>query len=163
MKGASVEWAVRRCLAFIKEIGLEMSEIVLKSDQEPAIVSLVGEIIRRRTSKTLPEHSPVAASQSNGYIERAIQSVSGLIRVMVDALEARVGQVVRGRCLPVLAWLVEYASVLWNRYAVSSDGKTAYERLRGKKSRVFGLEFGERVMWRRAIVTGHRTDKLDSA
>ena len=61
-----------------------------------------------------------------------------------------------------MAWLVEYASVLWNRYAVSSDGKTAYERLRGKKSRVLDLDFGERVMWRRAIAIGHRTDKLDS-
>ena len=104
----------------------------------------------------------MAASQSNGYIERAIQSIAGLIRVMIDVLEARVGQVIRGGGLPAVAWLVEYASVLWKRYTVSSGGKTAYESLRGKKSRVLGLEFGERAMWRRAIVSGHRTNKLDS-
>ena len=33
---------------------------------------------------------------------------------------------------------------------------------RGKKSRMLGLEFGERVHWRRAVVTGQRRDKLDS-
>ena len=90
MKGASLEWTVRRTLAFVKEIGLEGSPIVVKSDQEPAIVSLVGEIARRREAIFL-EHSPVSSSQSNGYIERAVQSVSNQVRVMLDALEARVG------------------------------------------------------------------------
>ena len=88
MKGASLEWTVRRVLAFIKELGLEGHSIVLKSDQEPAIVALVGETLRRRAAKTFIEESPVSSSQSNGYIERAIQSVSGQIRVMLEALEA---------------------------------------------------------------------------
>ena len=38
MKGASEEWAVRRLLAFLKELGLENADVVLKSDQEPAIL-----------------------------------------------------------------------------------------------------------------------------
>lgn len=162
MKGASLEWVVRRVLAFIKELGLEGNDIVLKTDQEPAIVSLVGEIARRRTANTFPEHSPVSSSQSNGYVERAIQSVSGQIRIMLDALEARLGQTVRGTGTGALAWLIEYPYVLWNRYAVSADGKTAYERLRGKKSRMLGLEFGEKAHWRRAVATGQRNNKLDS-
>lgn len=45
----------------------------------------------------------------------------------------------------VLACLIEYGSALLNRYAVGHDGKTAYERLRGKKSRTIGLRFGELV------------------
>lgn len=162
MKGASVEWCARRVLAFIKEIGLEGSDIVLKSDQEPAIVSLMAEIAARRKAKTIQEHSPVASSQSNGYVEGAIQSVFGQARVMLDALEARVGQSCRGGGTAALAWLIEYASVLWNRYAVSADGKTSYERLRGKISRVLRIEFGEKVHWRRAIATGQRNNKLDS-
>ena len=47
MKGASVDWCVRLVLAFIKVIGLEGSDIVLNSDQEPAIVSLIGQVITR--------------------------------------------------------------------------------------------------------------------
>ena len=111
---------------------------------------------------TFPEHFSVSSSKSNGYIERAIQSVSGKIRVMLDALEARLGRAIPTTGTGTPAWLVEYASVLWNRHAVSADGKTAYERIRGKKSRMLGLEFGEQVHWRRAVVTGHRKDKLDS-
>ena len=160
MKGASVEWCVRRVLAFIKEIGLEGGDLVLKSDQEPAVVSLISEIASRRKAKTFPEHSPVASSQSNGYIERAIQSISGQVRVMLDALESRMRKPCRGSGNAALTWLVEYAAVLWNRYAVSSDGKTAYERMRGKKSRVLGVEFGEKIHWRRAIPASNRSNKL---
>ena len=65
---------------------------------------------------------------------------------MLDALEARLGQAIRGTVsgtlawlVETLAWLVEYASVLRNRYVVSVDGKTSYESLRGKKLRMFGL------------------------
>ena len=32
----------------------------------------------------------------------------------------------------LIPWLVEYAAVLLNRGQVSQDGKTAYERLKGK-------------------------------
>ena len=71
-----MEWAARRILAFIEELGLEVSDIVLKPDQELAIVFLVGEIILRRLAEIFPEHSPVASSQTNGYIERVVQSVS---------------------------------------------------------------------------------------
>ena len=41
--------------------------------------------------------------------------------------------------------VVEHASVLINRYLVGKDGKTAYERLRGKKPKMLGSEFGERA------------------
>ena len=37
---------------------------------------------------------------------------------------------------PVFAWLVEHAVDLHNKFLVGSDGKTAYERLKGKKYRV---------------------------
>ena len=50
---------------------------------------------------------------------------------------------------PILSWLVEFAAVLVNRYEVGHDGKTPSERLRGKKSRLFGLEFGELLHFRR--------------
>lgn len=144
MKGAPLEWAVRRVMAFIKELGLEGSTLVFKSDQEPAILSLVGELVRRRAANIFPGKSPVVSSQSNGYIERAIQSIAVQIRTMLDVVEARLQQVVRGRCTHAVAWLIEYASVLWSRYAVSADGKTPCERPRGEKTRIFGFEFGGR-------------------
>ena len=42
----------------------------------------------------------------------------------------------------------EYAAYLMNRLHVGKDGKTAYERTKGKKATVLGLEFGEKVLYK---------------
>ena len=59
----------------------------------------------------------------------------------------------------VLTWLIEYVSLLLNRYEVGKDGRAAYEQSKGKKSKLMGLEFGESVMWRRKPV-GNNVAKL---
>ena len=45
--------------------------------------------------------------------------------------------------------MVEYAGYLVNRLEVGKDGKTAYERSRGKKATVLGIEFGEKLLWKK--------------
>jgi hypothetical protein len=42
-----------------------------------------------------------------------------------------------------------------NRFEVSKDGMTAYERNKRKKAKAFGLEFGEAVMWKRKPSGAH--------
>ena len=69
MKGASVEFPARRILAFVKELGMETTPLVLKPDQEQAIVSVIKSIMEKRSSQTFKEFSPVEASQSNGVVE----------------------------------------------------------------------------------------------
>ena len=75
-------------------------------------------------------------------VERGVQSVEGMMRTMRSALEERItGKVeVDDSIWP---WLVEYASYLLNRLEVGKDGKTAYERNKGKQAKVNGIEFGE--------------------
>jgi len=160
MKGTASEFPARRIRAFISELGCEHVEIIMKSDQEPAIVDLVREVARiRAPAKTMTEQSPVGASASNGVIERGILTAEGQIRVMKDALEARIaGKIPSDHRL--LAWLVEFAAVLVNRYEVGHDGKTPYERCRGKKSKLLGLEFGEFLNFRWSRAPG-RLARLD--
>ena len=50
MKGASIEFPVKRCLGFLKEIGLENADVVLKSDQENSIMDVLNNLARRRTA-----------------------------------------------------------------------------------------------------------------
>ena len=50
----------------------------------------------------------------------------------------------------VVAWLVEYSAVLLNRREISKDGKTLYERLKGKRGYIPGVEFGEKVLYKKA-------------
>ena len=49
---------------------------------------------------------------------------------------------------PAFAWLVEYTGVLVTRFQVGEDGKTAYDRIRGRKCRAPLAIFGERVLYK---------------
>ena len=47
-----------------------------------------------------------------------------------------------------MTFMAEYAGYLVNRLVVGKDGKTSYERAKGKAATVMGLEFGEKVLWK---------------
>jgi hypothetical protein len=151
------EFTGKRIMAFLRECGCELSKLIVKSDQEPAILALIDDMIKQRVDKgadeTIPENSPTYSHQSNGVAERAVQSVEGMIRTMRSALEERItGKLeIEDSIWP---WVVEYASYLLNRMEVGKDGKTAYERSKGKAARVHGIEFGEAVLWKRRPVGG---------
>ena len=102
--------------------------MLVKSDNEPALVSLVEAWSRERAIKgggrMVVEHSPVHSSKSNGVVERAVQSVQGMIRTMRSALEDKWG-VKLGIGHPVWSWMVEYAAFLLTRFEVGKDGRTA--------------------------------------
>ena len=87
------EFLAKRLMAFLREIGADKGDIVVKTDQEPAMLALLNELARHRAAagggRVVPEHSPVGDSQSNGVVERAIKSVEGQIRVAKSALEGR--------------------------------------------------------------------------
>ena len=49
----------------------------------------------------------------------------------------------------IATFIPEYAVYMMNRLEVGRDGKTASERTKGKRATVVGLEFGEKVLWRK--------------
>ena len=160
-KGAADPYVVRRVIAFLKEIGYEGRTVIVKSDQESPICAVVEKLIVARTQgSTIPENSPVGSSGSKCIAERAIKEVEMRVRCMKSALDERVDGDVSA-ISPVLPWMIEYASVLINRYLVGHDGKTAYERMKGKASKMMGYEFGELVHFRKTPLPG-RLGKLDS-
>ena len=158
-------FAARRVWAFLREIGFKNGDIILKCDQEPAIMSLVSEISKLRAEnggvgRTIEGNSPVGSSSSNGIVERAIQSVEEQIRVMPSALEGKWKSAIPVKHA-IWPWLVEYASYLLNRCSVGLDGKTAYERSKGKAAHFVDHEFGEVILWKKKHMKGP-LDKLDS-
>ena len=80
-------------------------------------------------------------------MERAVQSVEQFVRTLKSALDERMAVKI-DTLHPVLTSLCEYAGLLLNRLEVSSDGKTSYERVKGKPAQVIGVEFGEKVLWK---------------
>ena len=122
-------FAANRVWAFLREIGCKNGDIILKSDQGPAIMTLISEISKVRAEKggvgrTIEEASPVGSSSSNGVIERGIQSIEEQVRVIVSALEQRWKGKIPDKHA-IWPWLVEYSGFLLNRCQVGSDGKTA--------------------------------------
>ena len=62
---------------------------------------------------------------------------------------------------PMMAWLPEHSGFLLSRFQVAADGKTAYERLKGKEWRGELMDFGEKVMYM-PIVHGRKLNKLEN-
>ena len=147
----------------IDDVGDASQQIIVKTDQEPSIVTLVEDIVNaREDGRTLVEESPVQSSGSNGVVEKAAQGVEGQIRVVLSVLEDRVGRQLDPQ-EAIVTFIPEYAAYVLNRLEVGKDGKTAYERARGKKATVVGLEFGERfcggrrreIRWPSLGASGH--------
>ena len=147
------EFVAKRVLAFLRECGVDKCRTIVKSDQEPAMVAILEKVRQLQADSgqiegIIPEASPVGSHQSNGMVERGVQAVEGQVRTMRSALEERIGIKLDMKDA-IWPWLIEYAGYLINRFEVGHDGKTAYERLKGKKATVLGIEFGESVHWRR--------------
>ena len=123
--------------------------IIIKSDQGPAVKRLVKDLVEPRVEgKYVFEESPVGSSGSNGVVEMTVQAAEGQIRVILLALEARLGATVAAT-EPIVTYIPDHAMYLINRLEVWKDGKTAYERVKGKVASVLGLEFGEKVLFMR--------------
>lgn len=149
---SSGEWLAKRVLAWMREIGCEVGPVTVKSDNEPALLALIDHLARLRAAKgasrMMVENSPVFSSKSNGIVERAVQSVQGLIRTLRSSVEDK-WSVKLPTDHAIWPWLAEYAGYLLTRAEVGKDGRTAYERLKGKKARLQGHEFAEAVYWKR--------------
>jgi len=149
-------FVAERVNAFIKELGIEHLDVVAKSDQEPAIKKVVEAVGRHRgegAGRWITEFSPVGKSASNGVVERGIQSVQGHVRVLLDALEVRWKRTIAtDEC--ILPWIVEWAARSLNRLEIGKDGRTSYERCKGKEAKHPGIEIGEAVLWRKKPVGG---------
>jgi len=144
-------FVVERVGAFIKELGIDHLDIVAKSDQEPSIKKLVEDVGKSRggsSGRWITEFSPVKSSASNGVVERGIQSAQGQIRVLKDALEDRwKREIAAVEC--IVPWIVEWSAHVLNRFEVGKDGRTPFERCKGKRAKHLGIEFGEAVLWRK--------------
>merc|ERR1711888_459003 len=104
--------AVRKVEELMDSLGY--TKVVMKTDQEPAIMELKDSVRRSRTEEIIPEESPVEDSRSNGYIERAIQEIQGHIRTLKSAVEGRYEEEIAPDH-PAIPWMVMHAAGTLNR------------------------------------------------
>ena len=142
-KGATDQWVVDRLCDDVELFG--HTEVILKSDGEPAIVQVQSAIKDKRAHGTICQNSPAYNPQANGAAERAVQEVMGQVRAMKIGLQQRLNTEIKIDW-KILEWLVELSTVLLNRCMVGKDGRTPYYRLMGKDSTKTIVELGERVL-----------------
>ena len=141
-KGSVGMFAIDKVLEFVSECGDKNNPIIVKSDQENAIELLVEDVVNQRPEeKTFVEEAPKNSKGSAGLVERAVQEMEGRIRALFLSLSKRLGRELDAR-ERIVAFIPEYAAYLYNRLIVGEDGKTAYQRMKGKKPTVLGVEFG---------------------
>ena len=137
-KGTNGVFELEKVKDFMKQCGDEAADIIIKTDQELAIKFLIGEVVKSRIEgRTNLEESPVGSSQSNETVERKVQSIEGQLRSMLSALEARLGGRVDTK-EKVVVFMAEHAAYLLNRLEVGLDGKTSFERTKGKAAKALG-------------------------
>ena len=148
-KGSMEEWMVQQACEDLETIGLKNERIVLKSDQEPAMVDVLKEIQKKRECDfgSALDNSRVGDSDSNGTIESAIGSFEGVARTLRIALEEKIGAKVAASD-PIVPWLIRHAGHIITRCWVRPNGKTAYQMIKGRRSNVHLKEFGEAVYFR---------------
>ena len=80
-------------------------------------------------------------------MEEAGKTVRGVARILKYQLEERAEmKLEEAEC--VTLWLIRWAAMLVSRFMVGKDGRTGYERRRGRKCRIGVVPFGEKVMFK---------------
>ena len=129
------------------------TKLILKTDQEKSLVSLVSRaLLTLRVQVTdlesvTVEHSQAYDSQASGGTEVGVRALRGLYRTLRLCLEKRIGQVVPVQH-PLSSWLLEHTALLLNASLRGDDGLTPWARVRG---RAFGqrlIGFGESVLYK---------------
>ena len=148
VKGGSDPWIVEQIVEDLETIGLTEERLVLKTDQESSITDLQKEIaLARKGHGTAIENSRIGDSNSNGRVERAIQDVEGLIRTLRSATEEKIGVRIE-LSDSIVPWLVRHAGAIITMCRIRSNGRTAYQLMKGRRSNAKLVNFAESVMFK---------------
>jgi hypothetical protein len=131
-------------------VNLGFPRLLSKSDQEPAIVALKTAAARRLRAQHGIEveinESLAYDSQSNGRAESAVKECKGVIRSLKFAVEELHG-ITLGQDSPQLTWIIHHGGQMIARSQRGPDGRTAWERRRGRPYRRALAPIGERVLY----------------
>ena len=123
---------------------------MIVSDTERSIRSVADLLVKRYPKKATAQPTPKGDSQASDAAERAVLELGNQVRTLKIAFEARYPEVnlkVTEDFL-IFPWMLHHAGWLVTRYGVKQDGRTAYERLRGRTYKSEVAEFGEVVLYK---------------
>ena len=113
-----VKWFVEK----LDESGYAGVPVTLKSDQEPAMLSLKQAIAIRRRAETPPIESSVRESKPNGRIERAIRKWQEQFRTIRHHLASRIGGKLENASA-IIEWMIIWVADIISKYAIQEKRK----------------------------------------
>ena len=115
-KGAGEAWIADQIVEDMETIGLTEEKIILKTDQEVSMTDVQKAIVKTRAGHgTALEQSRVGDSNSNVRVERSIQDLKGLVRMLRSATEEKTGEKIHLED-PIVPWVVRHAWHLITRF-----------------------------------------------
>ena len=163
-KNGEMDWLIQDMVNELRawgHTGGPSGHIIMKSDNENSIKAVRDAVGRLLGGRVVPEGPPKGESQSNGRVEEAGKTIIGFARVLKDQLEKNAKVEILGSDV-ITQWLIRWAAMVPSRFLVGKDGKTAYERRRGRKCEVHTERFGESVWYRELKTKVEKQDKADS-
>ena len=133
----------------------------MKCDGEKSIVALRDAIASFHGGEVIPEGPAKGESQSNGRVEEAGKTVRGFTRVFKEHLEEKTTTKLEPEDV-ILQWMIRWAAMNASRFLVGKDGRTGYERRRGRKCKLHSLPIGEKVWYKRIRKNKNQEKKLDT-
>ena len=88
-KGRGQEETIQQAVESISRLG-HRAKLLLKTDNEPALVDLRRGIASALGLQVVEESPPAYEPQSNGSVENAVKQVKGLTRTLMLALQERI-------------------------------------------------------------------------
>ena len=125
------------------------------------MVALRDAVAKFHGGVVIHETSAKGESQSNGAAESAGRLVREFARVFKMQLEEKAGVEIDGAD-PILHWAVRWAAIVCLRYLVGADGKTGWERRRGRKCRTQVCLFGKQVWYNEICKSKNRKHYLET-
>ena len=160
----AVQWLIKDVSNEMKSWGHQGGEggkIILTCDGEKAMVALRDAIAKYHGGEVIPENPAKGESQSNGRVEEAGKTVRGFVRVFKEQLEDQAKIKLQPEDA-ILQWMIRWGAMVPSRFLVGKDGKTGFERRRGRKCKLHCVPFGEKVWYKRIREGKHKEDKMES-
>jgi hypothetical protein len=162
-ENGEMDWIIKDMVHELKawgHCGGNSGHIILKCDNENSIKALRDAVGKLLGGRVIPENPPKGESQSNGRAEEAGKTCRGFAKVIRDQLE-ETANISIGCDDAIAQWIVRWSAMLPSRFLEGKDGKTAYERRRGRRCTIPTERIGEKVWYKELKAKTEAKDKAE--
>ena len=121
--------------------------LIMKSDGERLIIALGESLAKFHGDRITPESPANGESKSNGAVEETGKTIRRQTKVMKEQVQDKAKTALHPED-PVVQWMIRWSVMLTSRFSIGRDGRSAFERRRGRKCKISLVPMGEKV-WHR--------------